>query len=297
MTIRAANGGGKRLNSPSRSSQVWAFYGQDEYSITRNLLLNAGIRHDHDSTFGGTTNPRLGLIYDPAEGTTLKFLYGTAFRAPNAYELYYQSSALELPNPMLQPETIHTMEFVVEQYMGVSYRMSGSVFQNKIDRLIDQVENPDGSLQFQNVGSVRTRGVQLVLNGIWASGRSAQVNYTYERPVNMHTGDVLHNAPAHLVNANLLIPFLSKRLTAGLDFHYAGSRRTVAGNEAPGFVVTNMMLSSSRFFGGFELSGSIYNLFDKQYGYLGGDEHREEVIYQDGRTARLKLTYTFGGSR
>jgi iron complex outermembrane receptor protein len=46
---------------------------------------------------------------------------------------------------------------------------------------------------------------------------------------------------------------------------------------------------------GLELSASIYNLFDTKYGYPGGDEHVQDVLYQDGRTFRLKLTYTFRG--
>ena len=139
--------------------------------------------------------------------------------------------------------------------------------------------------------------MQLVFESKWASGRSAQINYTYEHPVDAHTGNTLHNVPAHLANANLLIPLFSKKLTAGLDLHYASARRTLAGNKAQGFVLTNLTLSSNRFLGGFELSGSVYNLFDKWYGYLGGDEHREDIIYQDGRTVRVKLTYTFGDDR
>ena len=89
--------------------------------------------------------------------------------------------------------------------------------------------------------------MQLVFESKWASGRSAQINYTYERPVDTLTGSVLHNAPAHLANANLFILIHSKRLNAGMDLHYASSRRTLAGNKAPGFVLTNLTLSSNRF--------------------------------------------------
>jgi iron complex outermembrane receptor protein len=77
-----------------RNGNVSGVYVQDDYSIRRNLILSAGVRYDHYGTFGGTTNPRVGLIYSPLEKTTEKLLYGTAFRAPNAYELYYSS----LPN-------------------------------------------------------------------------------------------------------------------------------------------------------------------------------------------------------
>jgi outer membrane receptor protein involved in Fe transport len=54
---------------------------------------------------------------------------------------------------------------------------------------------------------------------------------------------------------------------------------------------------SSRQFHRFDLSGSIYNLFDSKYGYPGHPEHVQNIIYQDGRNARLKITYTLGGEK
>ncbi|PYM66193.1 MAG: hypothetical protein DMD79_03320 [Candidatus Rokuibacteriota bacterium] len=88
-----------------RSGSLWAVYGQGEFFLLKNLVLNAGLRYDYYYTFGGTTSPRVALIYHPVAGSTLKLLYGEAFRAPNAYELYY-SAAGNQANPGLQPETI-----------------------------------------------------------------------------------------------------------------------------------------------------------------------------------------------
>jgi len=281
-----------------RSSQVWALYAQDESAVRKNLLFNVGVRHDHYSTFGGTTNPRLGLIYGPFAKTTLKFLYGSAFRAPNAFELYYQDGYSSIPNPRLLPETIRTAEVVVEQYVGDRYRLSGGVFQNRIEHLIDQGVMPDGLLQFQNVNAVRAKGIELVFERKWASGLGAQLNYTFQQAVDRHTDARLVGSPAHLANANLLIPLLPSKptaLTAGLELHYVSARRTLAGNTAPGFVLMNVTLFTQRLFKGLELSGSIYNLLDTHYGYPGGGEHREDILYQDGRNVRLKLIYTFGG--
>ena len=77
-----------------RSSKTWALYLQDEYAITPTLTLNAGLRYDNLYSLGTTTNPRAALIYSPDPDTAVKLLYGTAFRAPNAYELYYNSPAI-----------------------------------------------------------------------------------------------------------------------------------------------------------------------------------------------------------
>jgi outer membrane receptor for ferrienterochelin and colicins len=44
---------------------------------------------------------------------------------------------------------------------------------------------------------------------------------------------------------------------------------------------------------GLELSAGVSNLFDKEYGHPGFDEHIQDIIQQDGRTYWLKLTYRF----
>ena len=95
-----------------------------------------------------------------------------------------------------------------------------------------------------------------------------------------------------MANVNVLAPVFSKKVTAGLDLHYVSPVGTLGGNKTQSFVVTNLTVFSHQLYKQFEISGTIYNLFDTQYGYPGGGEHTENVIYQDGRSARLKLTYT-----
>jgi outer membrane receptor for ferrienterochelin and colicin len=280
-----------------RHSTVWAFYGQDEYSFGKKFSLQAGVRHDQESQFGGTTNPRAALIYHPREDTTLKFLYGTAYRAPNVYELYYFTPSSGLPNPSLQPETIRTGEFTIERYVRDRYRFSGSLFRNWSNHLIRQVALPEGLLQFQNGSSARSVGTELVFEAKPARGFSVRLNYTYQHADDQRADAIVHDTPAHLANVGLLFPLLPKRVSLGLDLHYVSSRRTLAGNMAPGFTAVNLTVFSERLFKGLVLSGSIYNLLGTRYGDPGGEEHREDILIQDGRKARLTLSYRFGGGR
>lgn len=47
------------------------------------LDLSVALRSEHYSDFGGTTNPKLGIDWEPVEGVRLHGSYGRSFRAPN----------------------------------------------------------------------------------------------------------------------------------------------------------------------------------------------------------------------
>jgi iron complex outermembrane receptor protein len=69
--------------------------------------------------------------------------------------------------------------------------------------------------------------------------------------------------------------------------------RTLAGSRADEFVVANLTLYSRELVRNVEFSVGIYNLFDTHYGFPGAGDHRQNVVFQDGREFRLKLAYRF----
>lgn len=249
----------------TRGCYVWAAYMQDQFSILNNVILNAGARYDYYKTFGDTINPRIGIIYNPRKRTTLKFLYGEAFRAPNAYELYYGDGGnSQKANPDLDPEKISTYELVLEQYIN-NYRFSASGFFYKMQDMINQQVDPsDGLIIYKNVDEVESKGIELEIQGKWARGIEGQLSYTYQETTDKETGRLLTNAPRHLLKAHIYVPIIKKYLSTGIEVQYTGPRKTLAGNNTGGFVVTNLTLLSRELIKGLELSGSIYNLFDKK---------------------------------
>jgi len=50
--------------------------------LVHSLALSVSGRYDHYSDFGSTTNPKVGLNWQPVAGLTLRGTYGTSFRAP-----------------------------------------------------------------------------------------------------------------------------------------------------------------------------------------------------------------------
>ncbi|HEX2966169.1 MAG TPA: TonB-dependent receptor, partial [Syntrophorhabdaceae bacterium] len=247
----------------SQGSYTWAAYAEDQYKISGNLLLNTGIRYDHYKIFGDTVNPRIALIYNPLEKTTIKLLYGTAFRTPNAYELYYGDGFnTQKPNPGLKPEKVSTYEMILEQYLG-NYRFSFSGFYYRArDMISQQIDPVDGLIVFRNADEVESKGLEFEVQGRWAKDIEGQLSYSYQETRDKTTGRLLTNAPKHLLKANVYAPIIRKYLSAGVEAQYTGPRRTLAGTSTGGFITTNLTLLNRELVKGLEISGTVYNIFD-----------------------------------
>ena len=277
-----------------RSSTRDGLYVQDEITLGKGLLFNAGLRNDNYSSVGSTTNPRLGLIWSSADGTALKLLYGTAFRAPNAYELYYSTGGMQKGNLALKPEKISTSELVVEHNPSSNLRLTGDVYSNKISDNIAQVVDPaDGLLVFLNAGQVNAHGAELEVERLWDNGARLRASYAWQISRDSASGVELTSSPRQLAKLNYSMAVWQDRLRTGLELQYTGSRKTLAGGTAGGHLLTNLTLLSEKLTGNLDVSASVYNLFDTCYSDPGGPEHVQDVIPQDGRTFRLKLTYRF----
>jgi outer membrane receptor for ferrienterochelin and colicins len=273
-----------------RRSHDSAVFVEDQYTINDKFLVNAGIRSDRYQAFGTTTNPRLALIFKPADKTAIKALWGTAFRAPNAYELYYTSELIK-SNPNLDPETIRTGEVVVERYFSDRYRVMVNAYNSHVRGLISQMVSSEGLLVFLNLDSAATKGVEAEFEGKWGSGIAGRISYSFQNARNLVTDKPLVNSAQQLATVNLTVPLFNRRVFAGMDLHYVGRVETLNGSLTERFVVPNLTFTTRDSYKGLSLSANVYNLFNSRYGYPGGDEHRQNIIYQDGRTFRVGLKY------
>ena len=281
------------LNS-QRDSANWGIYAQDEFTVLHRLSINAGFRHDQYSTFGGTTNPRLGIIYSPFEATHLKFLYGQAFRAPTVYELYYEVPGSQKANPSLRPETIRTYEGVLDQNLAEHLLVSASAYEYTVKDLIaQQVDPSDQLLVFQNAQRIRARGLELAAEGKWQSGMQLRFGYAVQRTRDADTELIVPNSPEHLAKTNLVLPVFKKKLFLGFEGHYMSSRQSLAGTTVGGFGTANITLFGRRLLKGLDLSATVYNVFDKNYSDPAPPQNVQQSIPQDGRSVRIKLAYSF----
>ena len=278
------------------STTIYAVYAQDEFTIRKNLLLTAGMRYDRYSTFGGTLNPRLGLIYAPQENTAIKVLYGQAFRAPNVYELYYQAPTGYETNPNLHPETIKKTEIIFERYFQKHAYLSTSGFYQVMHGLISQEPDPlNGLLRSANLEDVRSKGLELQLGEKRPSGWEGRLSYTVQE--SHQSGDVkaivFSNSPRHLAKINVIAPLFRQKLFASFEGQEVSKRQTVYETKIGGFFLANATLYSKELLGRLQLSASAYNLFNKRYSDPVGQEFQQQSIPQNGRTFRVKATFRF----
>jgi len=280
--------GGTQISLDRRS---YGFYAQTDFEIQKNLHLSGGVRYDKYGDTDGAVNPRLAAIYNAWEGSSFKAVYGTAFRAPNFREL-------SDPNFRdLQPETISAYELIFEQEITRTLRSSISGFWNEMDDLISFQAG-----EFRNFDA-RAQGVELAMDGAWTNGIRTRLSYTLQNAEDRANGSHLPDSPNHLVKCALSIPLVREKLFAALEFHYQSARHSIftgtapgestVGRDAAGYGIVNFTLFSQNLIENLEASASIYNLLDRKYNDPASRFHRQDLIEQDGRSFRLKLTYRF----
>ncbi len=271
---------------------VFGIYLDANYDLKKWLSLVGGVRYDDYSSFGETLNPRFGLILRPAERTTVKLLYGQAFRAPTLYEVTYAATG-QKANLALQPELVRTVELIGEHYFDRHWRASVSLFQNDVSDLIQQVTDAQGFDVYVNEGDARVRGVELEAEGKWDNGWLVRASYAHQVSEDKLTGGKLKNSPTDVVKTQVLVPLWRDKLSLGLEGIYNSSRETLQARDSGDIWLLNATLLSRELRPGLEISASIYNLLDHQYRYPGGPAEAQDTIPQDGRTLRLKVTYRF----
>jgi iron complex outermembrane receptor protein len=265
-------------------------YAQAEAHVGSALALTAGLRHD-DYTYAGTsTTPRLAVIATPGKGTSLKLLWGRAYRAPTNYEQFVVTATHA--GPELGPETVETWELNAERRLARNLMAQASLYRYDVDGLIDQQsDDSTDSYWFANAGRMRATGAEAGFL-LRAERVQADLNYGYQAASAVLTSEPMTNSPTHLLkgSASFLLP-AGVRATWGQ--RYESGRVTVRGERTEPFSVANLAVVRRDVYRNADLTLLLRNVFDTRYSTPGGFEHRQVAIPQDGRTWALRLQWAF----
>jgi iron complex outermembrane receptor protein len=189
---------------------------------------------------------------------------------------------------------------VYEQAIGRHLRSSLSGFYNQMDHLI-----VFDSGMYTNLNA-QTKGIELALEGSWASGIRGRASYSFQYTRDDTVVWQVPDSPNDMLKFNLSVPLLKDKLFAGAEFQYTSDRLslhnttdasgqpiTVQGEDAGGYGIVNLTLLSQKLIKNVEFSASLYNILNHRYADPASDFHVQDIIEQDGRSFRVKLTYRF----
>ena len=142
------------------------------------LTLNAGLRYDHHSVFGGTWVPQTGAAFNTGFHSTVKASVSKGFRNPTVRELYLFPPA----NASLEPEKLWNYELSYSQDFDQG-RGNATIIVYAIDgeNLIMVVPNPNTPPPVINMnsGSFYHTGFELDARYRMTDNLSVQLGYSY----------------------------------------------------------------------------------------------------------------------
>lgn len=194
----------------SRSGNGIALYVQDEIELGEGLKVTLGARFDHqdlDSLESRSQfNPKLGVVFVPAAGTTFRGSMGRGFRTPSAAEAFVtaQAGGVDIiPNLALQAERSTSYEIGVSQLLGGFAFLDIALFQSEFKNLIEPRFVEIGGVlkaQFDNVTRARVRGFETsVAAGIIDRLATVRIGHTYIDPIDLTLDEILKYRPRHLL--------------------------------------------------------------------------------------------------
>ena len=158
---------------------------QELWSI---LNLNAGVRYEHNTTFGNEWVPQAGLTINPFHGNTIKASFSKGFRSPNIRELYMYAPA----NPDLKPESMLNYEISVGQQF-LNGKLHAEITAFYIDGKNTIVATPvNGKMKNINTGKFYNKGMEFDLSYHFLKNWNFGTNYSY-----LHMNKPLVGAPEH----------------------------------------------------------------------------------------------------
>lgn len=287
--------------APSRQESLASAYLLDEWRVRSWLLLTGGLRGDAYLDRGlRTLTPRFGAVVNPYPGGLTKLVAGSAFRAPNNYELYYSDDNLtQRAAGKLDPERILTLELEHAHELTEELSLSLAGYHNRLSSLVVLKEDPPGELWCGNPpGSAACAVLRnasqplLALGGEtelrWRAGRFAMLNASYSYVRLFGEEATLSSPPSHLLAARLLLPLGESGARVSAQASYQSPRAGEPRSEA--LLLSFGVLGE---WGALRYLASVRNLLDSRYFIPASDEAASRLVPQYGRTFTLQLSAAY----
>jgi vitamin B12 transporter len=220
--------------------------------------LQANLRHDDSSQFGGRTTGALAYAYSFGNGFRASASYGTAFKAPTFNDLYFPGFS----NPDLVPETAHNAEAAL-RYAGTGVTAGVVAYRNRVRDLIVFECDAAFNCAPQNVENATLEGVTLELEASVA-GADVKASIDLQRPEDDATGNLLPRRARRHGALALARSWSALRLAAELVASSARFDDAANTRRMGGYALVNLSADYA-LAAGWTLFARLTNVFDKHY--------------------------------
>ncbi len=274
-----------------RPDASYGLFAQQQWRLSPAWNAYLGVRFDDSKNHTHFVSPRVALVYQASAKSTYKFLFGRAFRNPNAYETFYEDGVSQVANPRLRPERAVTFEVAAERRLTKNWHGQVSVYHYQLDELIEAEAIGGDRLQYQNDERNSANGLELELSGKWARQIETTASLALQRATDVGSRLHLSNSPGCLGKFRGSFPLFRDRLRIAAVTQYISATRTLAHAEVPAFWLADLTLTAHAFHPEFDIQFGVRNVFDRAYYDPVGVGLIEDRLRQDGRAIFLKLMW------
>ncbi len=282
------------LPDSSRTVRYLSF--QDEWKFGRDWELTSGIRYDHYSDFGSTTNPRLALVWATDYNLTSKLLYGRAFRAPTFGELYYINNPATIGNKALSPEVLDMVELAFDYRPTYDLEMMLNLFKYQADDLIAYGANGVA----ENIHNQRGHGMELEINYTATKKLTLWGNFAWQKSKDQDTAEPVADAPSYQATLALRLR-ATNTCTLSSQANWVAGRKRVSADTRPAvkdYIAVDLTARCHYIHGTpLEIAASIRNAFNKDIrepsSYTGSAMGVVGDYPQEERSLYIEASYTF----
>ena len=259
--------------------------------VSKNLYATLGARFDEHTKAGNEDSHRATLAYLFDDKTTkLKSSYGTGFRFPSLFELYYVSYANEKSIKAVKAETSRSFDIGVEKsFTNLGLNVDVSYFNIEYYDTLEG-EWADGTASgsaytTQNMpGTVKSEGLEITSKWKTNDFLNFDLNYTYtstydgaeqDNPGNTYINAQMVRVPRHFLNLGTKYIFPNKNLNLTLQTKLSSKARDYGNANEPAngsfadvklnsYMVNDLSLNYD-LFDTYKVFFDVKNIFDKKY--------------------------------
>ncbi|MGV8138465.1 MAG: TonB-dependent receptor plug domain-containing protein [Mangrovibacterium sp.] len=258
---------------------------QYDYILNSKFRFLAGLRLDDYSYTNASLSPRISAIYTPNNNLNIRYSFNKAFRAPNFYEMFYESEGENTSNPHLSHENIFYHDLDIMKKLTANLHGGVSFFCYRMKKMIDPIINHEELTMFINTGDGSGRGGQAYFEGSLFKNLTFHTSYTYQYLTTHSSPDNKSRAtnfPASMLKARLIWQ-IPKTGSLGWQNGWESSRKTIDGEKTSSYWSSALNIKTVPLFDRLSFMLKINNLFDQIYYQPAGLEHTMDQIVQPRR--------------